>query len=138
MLVSGAAYKLRTVDLITQRHKAQKILNDLTAYLKREDKPRLALNDHCRICRYQQRCRAEAQRLDDLSLLNRISEREIQLYQRKGITTVNQMSYTFRFRKRGKRIKARGRPHSFPLQPLALRERSVFVAPRPTVPETTT
>jgi predicted RecB family nuclease len=40
MLVSGAAYRLRTVDLITQRHKAQKVLNDLTAYLKREDKPR--------------------------------------------------------------------------------------------------
>jgi predicted RecB family nuclease len=41
MLVSGAAYKSRTVDLITQRHKAQKVINDLTAYLKREDKPRL-------------------------------------------------------------------------------------------------
>ena len=138
VMVSGGAYKLRTVDLIRPRFKAQKVLNDLTAYLQREDKPRLALNNHCRICRYQQRCKVEAQRLDDLSLLNRISEREIRLYERKGISTVNQLSYTFRFRKRGKRVKARGRPHSFPLQALALRERRVFVVSRPTVPETST
>jgi predicted RecB family nuclease len=138
ILVSGDAYKCRTIDLERQRLKAHKVLNDLTGYLKGESKPRLHLNDHCRICRYQQYCKIEVQRIDDLSLLNRMSEREIQLYQRKGILTVNQLSYTFRFRKRGKRVMARGRPHSFPLQALARREQSVFVVSTPTVVKATT
>ncbi len=43
-----------------------------------------------------------------------------------------------RFRKRGKRVKARGRPHSFPLQALALREHSVFIVSKPAVPEAST
>ena len=67
-----------------------------------------------------------------------MSEREIQLYNRKGIFTVRQLSYTFRFRKRSKRVKARGRPHSFPLQALALREHSVFIVSKPAVPEAST
>jgi predicted RecB family nuclease len=135
ILVSGDAYRFQTIDLTARRHKAQNVLNELTAYLRGETKPRLMLNDHCRVCRFQQRCRVEAQQLDDLSLLNRMSERDIQLYHRKGIFTISQLSYTFRIKKRGRRVKARGRPHSFPLQALAIREQSVFVASRPTVPE---
>ena len=104
IVIGGDAYKARRVDLGAQQVKAQKILHDLTAYLQGQKQPRLWLNDHCRICRYQQQCKAEATQLDDLSLLRRMSEREIQLYNRKGIFTVRQLSYTFRFRKRSKRV----------------------------------
>jgi predicted RecB family nuclease len=138
IVIGGDAYKARHVALGAQQVKAQKILNDLTDYLQGQKQPRLWLNDHCRICRYQQQCKAEATQLDDLSLLRRMSEREIQLYHRKGIFTVRQLSYTFRFRKRSKRVKARGRPHSFPLQALALREHSVFIVSKPAVPEAAT
>ena len=138
IVICGDAYKARRVDLGAQQVKAQKILNDLTDYLQGHKQPRLWLNDHCRVCRYQQQCKAEATQLDDLSLLNRMSEREMQLYHRKGIFTVRQLSYTFRFRKRGKRVKARGRPHSFPLQALAIREHSVFIVSKPAVPEAST
>jgi predicted RecB family nuclease len=138
IVIGGDAYKARRVDLGAQQVKAQKSLNDLTAYLQGHKQPRLWLNDHCRVCRYQQQCKAEATQLDDLSLLHRMSERELQLYHRKGIFTVRQLSYTFRFRKRGKRVKARGRPHSFPLQALALREHSVFIVSKPAVPEAST
>jgi predicted RecB family nuclease len=138
IFISGDTYKSRSVDLKTQWLKAQKIINDLTDYLQGDKKPHLCLNDHCRICRYQKQCKDEAEQLDDLSILNRMSEREIQRYNRKGIFTVRQLSYTFRFKKRGKRVKARGRPHSFPLQALAIREKSVFVVSKPKVPETST
>jgi len=138
IVVCGNAYTSRRVELDTQQLKAQKILQDLTDYLQEHKKPRLWLNDHCRICRYQQQCKAEATQLDDLSLLKRMTEREIQGYHRKGIFTVRQLSYTFRFRKRGKRVKARGRPHSFPLQALAIRENSVFVVSKPMVPQAPT
>jgi predicted RecB family nuclease len=138
IVIGGDAYIARRVDLGAPQVKAQKILNELTEYLQGHKQPRLWLNDHCRICRYQQQCKAEATQLDDLSLLHRMSERERQLYHRKGIFTVRQLSYTFRFRKRGKRVKARGRPHSFPLQALALREHSVFIVSKPVVPEAST
>src|SRR5712691_11745640 len=138
IVIGGDAYKARRVDLGAQQVKAQKILNDLTEYLQGHKQPRLWLNDHCRVCRYQQQCKAEDTQLDDLSLLHHMSEREIQLYHRKGIFTVRQLSYTFRFRKRGKRVKARGRPHSFPLQALAIRENSVFVVSKPVVPQAPT
>ena len=138
IVICGDAYRSHSVDLEAQQLKALKIVDDLTDYHRGHKTPRLCLNNHCHVCRYEQQCKAEAKRLDDLSLLNRMSEREIQLYNRKGIFTVQQLSYTFRFRKRAKRVKTRGRPHSFPLQALAIREQSVFVASRPAVPETST
>src|SRR5262249_36787873 len=70
--ICGDAYKSRRVDLATQQVKAQKIIHDLTDYLQGHKKPRLWLNNHCRICRYQQQCQAEATQLDDLSLLHRM------------------------------------------------------------------
>jgi predicted RecB family nuclease len=113
ILVSGESYSFREVDLEKQRPKANRMLEDFTKYFHGTQTPRLRLKDHCHICRYRQQCKVEAQQVDDLSLLNKMSEREIQLYQRKGIFTVNQLSYTFRFRKRGSRVKAHGRPHSY-------------------------
>jgi predicted RecB family nuclease len=133
IIIHGHSYKIRKVILDSELLNAQKVINDLTDYLCRQKKPRLWLNGHCHVCRYRSECRVEAKQLDDLSLLNRMSEREIQLYNRKGIFSVHQLSHTFRFKKRAKRVKAHGRPHSFPLQALAIRERSVFVLSRPAI-----
>ncbi|RKE26102.1 putative RecB family nuclease [Paraburkholderia sp. BL23I1N1] len=137
-LVRGATYKPHRIDLNGARIEAEKFEGELHDILTGTARPSLRLNEHCRVCGYQYRCKAEAQRTDDLSLLRRMSEREIRSYSRKGITTVGQLSHTFRFRKRGKRVKARGRPHSFPLQALAIREKSVFVVSRPAVPKAPT
>jgi predicted RecB family nuclease len=137
-VIHGAKYKSQRIDLSKAQAKAEKIVGDLNDVLTGITQPPLWLNEHCRVCRYQSHCKAEAERTDDLSLLRRMSEREIRLYKRKGITTVGQLSYTFRFRRRGKRVKARGRPHSFPLQALAIREQSVFVVSRPEIPKEST
>jgi len=130
-VVRGPAYKSQRIDLSKTHSKAEKIVNELNDVRIGVTRPSLWLNEHCRVCRYQSHCKTEAQRTDDLSQLRRMSEREVHSFHRKGIMTVEQMSYTFRFRRRGKRVKARGRPHSFPLQALAIREKSVFVVSRP-------
>jgi predicted RecB family nuclease len=135
-LISGAAYKPRRIHLKMLQAKAEVILRHLSDVLAGISRPPLRINDHCRVCRYQSICLAEARQTDDLSLLRRISDKEILSYNSKGITTINQLSHTFRFRRRGKRVKARGRPHSFPLQALALREQSVFVVSPPELPQT--
>lgn len=132
-VVRGVAYKSQRIDLSKTYAKAEKIVNELNDLLIGVTRPPLWLNEHCRVCRYQSHCKTEAQRTDDLSQLRRMSEHEIHSFNSKGIMTVKQLSYTFRFRRRAKRVKVRGRPHSFSLQALAIGEQSVFVVSRPEV-----
>jgi len=99
---------------------------------------RLMLNEHCRVCEFQQRCHAEAVRQDDLSLLRGMGEAEIRKQNRKGIFTVTQLSHTFRPRRKGKRIKDQGQPYHPALQALAIREGKTFIFAKPTIPSPTT
>lgn len=87
----------------------------------------LILNKHCQICEFQNRCHAQAVQEDNLSLLQGISEAEIVRLRKRGIFTINQLSYTFRPRHIKKRAKNPAHPHYFALQALALREKHVFV-----------
>ena len=89
--------------------------------------PPLILNTHCQICEFQNRCHAQALEEDNLSLLRRISETEIIRLNRKGIFTVNQLSYTFKPRRIKKRAKNPAHPHYFALQARALREQKVLI-----------
>jgi predicted RecB family nuclease len=97
--------------------------------------PVLTLNGHCRVCEFQQRCLTEAVRQDDISLLRGMGEAEVRQHRSKGIFTVTQLSYTFRPRRRGKRVKGREEPHHSALQALAIREGKTFVLARPEVPD---
>jgi predicted RecB family nuclease len=138
-IVSGGfLHKAHRINLSKVRDEADKIVEDLEDLIAGDTKPPLRLNEHCRVCRYQNLCLQKAKQTDDLSLLRRMTDREIRSYNRKGISTVGQLSHTFRFRKRGKRVKAVERPHSFPLQALAIREKSVFIVSKPAVPKAST
>lgn len=103
--------------------------------LRRDGKPpRLMLVSHCQVCEFRERCRRQAEEKDDLSLLGGMGEKEIRKLNRKGIFTITQLSCTFRFRKRGKRVKRQNHPHYFALQAAAIRDRKTYVlkAPSPT------
>ncbi|MGA2988581.1 MAG: hypothetical protein ABSG32_32880 [Terriglobia bacterium] len=60
-----------------------------------------------------------------------MTDKTIRQYNHKGIFTVNQLSYTFHPRRKSKRAKAwgrpRGRPHSYALQAMAIRDQKVYV-----------
>jgi len=73
----------------------------------------------------------EAKQQGNLSLLHRMTDKTIRQYNHKGIFTVNQLSYTFRPRRKSKRAKASGRPHSYPLQAMAIRDQKVYVLDLP-------
>jgi predicted RecB family nuclease len=94
-------------------------------------RPPLILNSHCPACEFQQSCIDEAKKQGNLSLLHRMSDKTIRQYNHKGIFTVNQLSYTFHPRRKSKRAKARGRPHSYPLQAMAIRDQKVYVLDLP-------
>src|SRR3954447_21171579 len=91
-------------------------------------------NRHCQQCEFRQRCREEAVKADDISLLGGVGEKEVRKLHRKGIFTLTKLSCTFRPRKRGKRVKRTSYNHYSALQALAIREKKVHVYGTPDLP----
>ncbi|MFC1717191.1 TM0106 family RecB-like putative nuclease, partial [Candidatus Poribacteria bacterium] len=99
--------------------------------------PPLILNKQCSLCQFQVMCREQAEEEDNLSLLDAISTpRAMRGYEKKGIFTVNQLSYTFKPRKRKKR--AKNPPpiiHKPELQALAIRTGEIYLQEKPDLPK---
>ena len=131
IVVHGANCSLKTVQLTSKYPAAERIVAELVSLATGQNRPPLILGTNCRACEFQQFCMDEAKKQDNLSLLHRMTEKTIRQYNHKGIFTVNQLSYTFHPRRKSKRAKARGRPHSFPLQAMAIRDRKVYVLDLP-------
>src|SRR5262249_59937964 len=113
---------------------AEQVLDEVKRLQAGGEPPRLALNKHCQVCEFRQRCHAEAVKADDISLLGGVGEKELKRYNRKGIFTLTQLSCTFRPRKRGKRVKRTGQVRYPALQALAIREKEVHVYGTPELP----
>ncbi len=60
-----------------------------------------------------------------------MSEKEVIKQNKKGIFTVTQLSYTFRPRRKGKRVKDKTPNHYYPLKALAIRENKIFIFETP-------
>jgi predicted RecB family nuclease len=133
IIVCGPNCSIKTVRLTPKYAAAERILTELVSIATGQYRPPLILNNHCRACEFQQSCREDAKKQDNLSLLHRMTEKTIRQYNRKGIFTVNQLSYTFHPRRRSKRAKARGWLHSYPLQAMAIRDHKVYVLDLPTL-----
>lgn len=96
--------------------------------------PPIVLNKHCPLCPFQSACHAQAEQEDNLTLLNGVTARVKRQYEKKGIFTVNQLSYLFKPRKRKKR--SRKLPpvtHKLELQALAIRENTIYLQELPPV-----
>jgi len=130
----GRECKASRVKLNPDHRKAQQVLRELKDLATSGLPARLLLNDHCPVCEFRQRCHEQAVQEDNITLLRGMGEKEVNRYARKGISTVTQLSCTFRLRKRGKRVKTQQRPHYFALQALALRERKIYVLGTPILP----
>jgi predicted RecB family nuclease len=113
---------------------AEQILDEVTRLQAGGEPPRLALNKHCQVCEFRQRCRQQAEQADDISLLAGVGEKELRNLNRKGIFTLTQLSCTFRPRKKGKRVKRTSYNHYPALQALAIREKKVHVYGTPDLP----
>ena len=60
-----------------------------------------------------------------------MSEQEREKYRSKGIFTVTQLSYTFRPRRRPKRLRDKREKYHYALKALALREQKIHVVGNP-------
>ncbi len=94
--------------------------------------PPVILNRHCPLCPFRAECRAKAEADDDLSLLDRMTPKAIRRYQKKGIFTVNQLSYLFRPRRR-KRGTGASPAFKLELQALAIRTGKVYLQTPPAI-----
>jgi predicted RecB family nuclease len=135
LIARGPEGKLGKVRLDAKLYRqAEIVLGEIRRVQEGGEPPRLALNQHCHVCEFRQRCRTQAIQADDISLLQGVGEKELQRYNRKGLFTLTQFSCTFRPRKRGKRVKRKGYDHHAALQALAIREKKVHVYGTPDLP----
>ncbi len=114
--------KVKTAALVGEVRKRKAKTVEL---LSNDAPPDLVLNRHCGECEFQERCRKIAIEKDDLSLLAGISAKERQKLRSKGIFTVTQLSYTFRPRRRPKRMRDKREKYHHSLKALAIREQKI-------------
>ncbi len=94
--------------------------------------PTLILNKHCSSCQFQEICRKQAEKDNSLSLLARMTPKEIKKYNKRGIFTIQQLSYLFKpRRKRKKRKNPEPVKHNLALQALAIREKKIYIQELP-------
>ena len=137
-LVVGEAMRLSTVQLCKRTQKIATHLDELRKIGDGVILPNVRLNRHCDVCRYRERCKAEAGDKDDLSLLRGMSDAEIEKLNGKGLFSIIQLSHTFRPRKPSKRARKTSDRRNFALQALALREKTTYVLNRPSLPKSNT
>jgi predicted RecB family nuclease len=106
--------------------KGEQTLRELREMSGSPAPPKLALNDHCRVCEFRKGCLARAEEADSLTLLDRMTPKLMSRYEKKGIFTVTQLSYLIRPRRRNaKRRGAKG--FKVELQAYALRTGKTFL-----------
>jgi predicted RecB family nuclease len=129
--IYGCRHSSRKVDLDGPLKAARSLIKKLVGFLAQATPPDLALNRHCAECEFQAARRQKAVEKDDLSLLSGMSEKERKRIRNKGIFTVTQLSYTFRPRRRPKRLTSKREKFSYPLKALAIREDKIHVVGSP-------
>jgi predicted RecB family nuclease len=133
-VVHGPQFRSTRVSLPTLAGPVLDAIGEIRAIRDAATPPPLALNRHCPECEYLHACRARAIEKDDLSLLRGLSAKEIAGLNGRGIFTVTQFSHTFR-PGRLKRMKETGGRREHALQALAVREKKVYIARRPRLPD---
>ena len=123
-----ATLKVKTSVLATQ---VRKRIRKLAALLSNTAPSDLVLNRHCSECEFQARCRKIAVEKDDLSLLARMSAKERKQLHSKGIFTITQLSYTFRPRRRPKKLRDKKEKYHHSLKALAIREKKIHIVGSP-------
>ncbi len=125
-IIYGKELRKSSVKIKDYKRTAQKVLDEFGIFMKGNDRPVIFWNDNCRICEFEDNCKAHLIEKDDLSLLGSLSFKDIIKRNKKGLFTINQLSYNFR-PKRFKKTREKGRPFSFELKALAIRDNKTYV-----------
>jgi predicted RecB family nuclease len=123
------------VKLAGKYKEVRRIVEALRAWMSQPvgDAPPVVLNKHCPSCPFRDACLQQAEKEDNLTLLDRMTPKQVRKYHDKGIFTVKQLSHIFKPRRSRKNAKRQVR-HSLELQALAIRTGKVHVEHLPELP----
>jgi predicted RecB family nuclease len=114
-IIYGEAHWSKSVRIADHLQKARQVVEAIASLCNAAEPPPLVLNNHCPICDFQPRCRALAVERDTLNLLGAMTTKERAKCEEKGITTITQLSYGYRPRRR-RRIKSTAPLHNPPVK----------------------
>ena len=137
-IISGDIQRKKRVNVAELVQKTKYIIEQITTELEGTER-RVVLNKHCSICDFRARCRGIALNHEDLSLLGTMTEKERTKFIEKGITTITQLSYGYRPRRRRRSKLAPSRVSSFvkhdnKLRAIAIKKGQVHIIGPPRVP----
>ena len=130
-IIHGTGYSTVKVKTSTLTDKVWKLTGNIAKLIASESPPDLVLNRHCAECEYQSQCRQKAIERDDLSLLANMTEKERKKFNSKGIFNITQLSYTFRPRRRPKRLREKREKYHHALKALAIRQKKIHIVGQP-------
>ena len=113
-VVYAENYRIKTVSIADHLPKTRQMIETITSS-SRAAGPPLVLNKHCPACDFRSRCHALAVERDDLGLLGGITAKQVSKCQEKGISTITQLSYGYRPRRR-RRVTSTAVPSSPPVK----------------------
>jgi predicted RecB family nuclease len=125
------------VKLASKYKQVRRIVEALRAWTIQPvgDAPPIILNKHCPNCPFRDACLQQAEKEDNLTLLDRMTPKLMRKYHDKGIFTVRQLSHIYKPRRSRKKAKRQVR-HSLELQALAIRTGKIHVEHLPELPRT--
>jgi predicted RecB family nuclease len=138
-LIYGDSYHQKSVNLERYTARTRQCIEQIWLMCQSQIPPPLALNRHCAVCDFQLRCRELAVERDDLSLLAVMTAKERAKCIARGTSTITQLSYGYRARrrKRGKpdtgrlespaRLKAAPVKNDHKLKALAIKKNQIHV-----------
>ncbi|MEO8149770.1 MAG: TM0106 family RecB-like putative nuclease [Bacteroidia bacterium] len=109
----------------------KKTIGELNKILSDSSEPSLILNNHCPVCEFRNYCKEKAKTDGNMSLLDRATSKVIEKYKKKGIFTIQQLSYLYKPRRRKKQRAKPPISHNIELQALAIRTNKLYVKQLP-------
>jgi len=130
-IIHGLQHTILRLRLDTLIHEVQSLVGKLRALLSESSPPDPILIKHCSECEFETYCRKRVTEKDDLSLLDSLSVTDRAKLNAKGIFTVTQLAYTFRPRRRPKRLASRKEKYHHALRALAIRDHKIHIVGKP-------
>ncbi len=130
-IMHGAQQSIVKVKLGELIKVARTVVEKITTQKASNEPPQLVLNRHCAECEFKPRCRQMALEKGELSLLPRMSKVERKKLHERGIFSIHQLSYTFRPRRKPKRLASNPNKYFYALKALAIREQKIHILGRP-------
>jgi len=130
-IIHGLQHAVLNLRLDTLIHEVQPLVGTLRTLLSESSAPDPVLIKHCPECEFETYCRKRVTDKDDLSLLDSLSIKDRTTLNTKGIFTVTQFAYTFRPRRRPKRLASRKEKYHHALKALAIRDRKIHIVGKP-------